>query len=99
MISFPEKFRILEDILLNGSYIFPIRPVSPILTEIPRITEHISAVSTMRESILVVRESERRIRIVVVFREDHDIIGTSFADNEVINSLHILSHIISQTDR
>jgi hypothetical protein len=90
MISLPEQISVLEDRLVDSSNVFPIRPISPVLAKVPRITEHVGAISTMCERITVARKSERRIRVVIVFSEYHDVVGGSFAEKEMVDSLHII---------
>ncbi len=82
VIAIPEEIIVggaLEHTLLDCSSVFPVRPSSPILPEVPRVSKLFGTVRQMRECILAVRFFERAKRVVVVLREDQDVALVSFA--------------------
>ncbi len=86
MLTLPEVILAAEDARIDRRNSFPIRPASPIHAEIPRVAKHVGTESSVCESVLATRVA-KRIVIVVSFWEDHDIVGSSFAQQKVIGRL------------
>lgn len=84
VITIPEIFGRLEDRGFYSSDIFPVSPLRPVLSKVPRISEHISAESLMLKSILTIGKLERVVFVIIILREDHDIVSSALAQQKMI---------------
>ena len=55
MATIPELIRTVEQRSIDSSCFLPVGPVGPVLTVVPRVTEHISAVSSVSEQVFATR--------------------------------------------
>ena len=86
MLSLPEIRGTNEKRFLYRRRIFPRLPIRPSFTKITRITEHISTVSFVSVLVMSISESEATL-VVIVLREDHDIVGSTLPQKKVIGGL------------
>ena len=97
VITFPPVARISKQAGRNPGSKLPFLPRSPILPKIPRITEHVCTKSLVHEYILAIGVDERLVSIIVVFGENHDIVGRAFPEQKVVCSLiHVKKRILGQ---
>jgi hypothetical protein len=91
MITVPEVFRVLEEVSGHGGCVLPVSPLGPIGSKVPRPTELVSSVSKMSVLVVTILVCERASVVVIIFWEDHDILGRTLPQQEMVIFLIILS--------
>ena len=84
MLAIPEVS--VEFTGLNRSRGFPVSPFSPVLTEVGRVTKLVGSECLVGESVLVVAVREG-IVVVVRIRENHNVLGRTFAEEKTVLGL------------
>jgi hypothetical protein len=84
VITVPEICRLLENRGFYGGCIFPVFPLSPILSEVPRVSEFVSAEGLMFKGVLSVGEFECVVGVIVILGKNDDVIGSTFAQHQMV---------------
>ena len=86
MSTIPPCFVVLEDIGVDRGRILPRLPLRPVLTKVGGITEEVGTEGLMLEDVLAVLLRERIVMVVVV-REDHDVLRLTLTEQEMVDGL------------
>ena len=86
MTTLPDMILLYELTGINVRGGFICLPVCPVGAVIPSVPEHICSNSLVRKGELATRLSESG-SIVVVIREDHDVVGFTLSQQEMVNGL------------
>ena len=89
MLTIPEDFLVLfliEDRRVNGGNVLPVLPASPVPSEVPGVTEHISTESMMSERVFAIGPTES-VGVVVIGGVDDNVLGRTFTNHKVIRGL------------
>jgi len=86
MLSLPKIQGIIEIRRLDCCRVLPLLPIRPSFTKVPRISEHVSTIRFVSVLVMPISVSDATL-VIIVLREDHNIIGSALPQEKVIGSL------------